>query len=88
MKSLMVKAVLPIIVIFLFTYACVQQKQTESKDAEFYFNRGFTSHEKGQYDQAISDYTKALEINPKLAEAYLNRGGAYAKKGQLDQGDL
>jgi len=30
------------------------------------------------YDQAISDYTKAIEINPDYTEAYLNRGNAYA----------
>ena len=38
--------------------------------AQFYNIRGIAHINKGQYDQAISDYTKALEINPKLAEAY------------------
>ena len=27
-----------------------------------------------QYQKAIDDYTKAIEINPGLAEAYFNRG--------------
>ena len=40
---------------------------------------------KSQYDKAISDYTKAIEINPRFAEAYYNRGLAYGKKGQYDK---
>jgi tetratricopeptide (TPR) repeat protein len=39
---------------------------------------------KGQYDQAISDYTKALEINPRHAMTYSNRGRTYMAKGQYD----
>jgi tetratricopeptide (TPR) repeat protein len=31
----------------------------------------------GQYDQAIADYTKAIELNPRDADAYYNRGNAY-----------
>jgi tetratricopeptide (TPR) repeat protein len=27
-------------------------------------------YDKGQYDKAISDYNKAIEINPRFAEAY------------------
>ena len=44
------------------------------------------SHDKkGQLDQAISDYTQALEINPKYDKAYYNLGITFAKKGLLDQ---
>jgi tetratricopeptide (TPR) repeat protein len=56
-----------------------------SGDAEFYYNRGVSYLVKGQHDLAISDLTKALEINPNLAEAYDNRGNAYYLKDQLDQ---
>ena len=85
MKSLMVKVVLPIILIFLFTYASAQQNQTESRDAEFYYNRGLAYAKKGQYDQAISDYTRALEINPRDAGAYKNRGAAYYFKREYEK---
>ena len=40
---------------------------------------------KGQYDQAISYYDKALDINPGYAEAFRKRGSAYSRKGQYDQ---
>ena len=48
-------------------------------------NRGNAYFEKGQYDQAISAYNKALEINPRFALAYYSRGLAYARMGQYDQ---
>ena len=39
----------------------------------------------GQPTQAISDYTKAIELNPKDAEAYYNRGVAYATLGKPEE---
>jgi tetratricopeptide (TPR) repeat protein len=85
MKSLVVKVVLSIILIFLFTYASAQQNQSESRDAEFYCNRGNAYLDKGQHQRAILDYTRALEINPRYAEAYNNRRIAYEKIGQHDR---
>jgi len=46
---------------------------------------GLGYSEKGQHDQAISDFTKALEINPRNAEAYINRGLAYSEIGENDK---
>lgn len=37
------------------------------------------------YDQAISDYNKAIEINPTNIQSYNNQGNAYFKKGLYDQ---
>ena len=36
-----------------------------------------------QFDQAIADYNKALELNPRLAKAYNNRANYYAATGDL-----
>jgi tetratricopeptide (TPR) repeat protein len=52
-----------------------------SKDANTYYNNGNAYGRKGLYDEAIKDYTKAIQVNPKYAEAYYNRGIAYYKKG-------
>jgi tetratricopeptide (TPR) repeat protein len=41
-------------------------------------------YEQGKPDLALSDYNKALNINPRYAEAYLNRGILYAGQGKLD----
>ena len=49
-----------------------------------YTNRGNAYNDKGDYDLAIQDYTKAIELTPDDAEAYYNRGNAYALKGACD----
>jgi len=60
------------------------QIEAKLNDAGAYLNRGVAYMQKRQFDQAISDFNKALEINPSYAEAYDNRGGAYVAKGQYD----
>jgi len=47
-----------------------------------YYNRGIDHLKKGEYDQAISCFDKALEINPRHADAYNNRTIAYYTKGE------
>ncbi len=48
--------------------------------------KGDSYQDKGQWDKAIAEYNKAIELNPEYAEAYYNRGTAYAQgKGQFDQ---
>jgi len=39
--------------------------------------RGIVYHKIENYSQAISDYTKAIKINPQYSLVYLNRGIAY-----------
>ena len=55
------------------------------RDARAYHNRGAVYQRKGQYEQAISDYTKAIELSPRFAEAYNNRGNAYRSKGDYER---
>jgi tetratricopeptide (TPR) repeat protein len=54
-------------------------------DAESYVRRGLAYEKRGQNHKAISDYDKAIEINPRYAEAHNNRGVAYHNKGQYDK---
>ena len=74
-----------LIVVLLLLAAGCDTKQTDLNDADAYYNRGVAYREKGQYDQAISDFNKALEINPRYAPVYFNRGVAYYHKGQYDK---
>ena len=49
-----------------------------------YGKRGNAHHDKGEYDRAIADYTKAVELNANDAVVYNNRGIAYRAKGDND----
>src|SRR5437588_12955326 len=50
-----------------------------------YYHRGATYWRKGDYDKAIADENKAIEINPKCADAYMTRGAFYLDTGDDDQ---
>ncbi len=50
-----------------------------------YNNRGIAYADMKEYDQAIADYNKAIELNPRNFFAYNNRGIAYFYKGRYDQ---
>jgi tetratricopeptide (TPR) repeat protein len=52
---------------------------------EAYYNRGIAHGVLGNYKQAISDFDRAIEINPNYAKAYNNRGNAYAGLGNYKQ---
>ena len=69
--------------VILLVAGCVGKPQP-SLDADSYYGRGRTYYEKGQYDQAISNYTQAVEINLGFADAYVGRGDAYFAIGQYD----
>jgi len=51
-------------------------------DAIIYYYRGIAYEEKGQFNQAIDDFNKSLEIDPKHAGTYYYRGVAYLKEGE------
>ncbi|MBE0570634.1 MAG: tetratricopeptide repeat protein [Ignavibacteriaceae bacterium] len=44
--------------------------------------KGVSYDEEGKYEQAISEYIKAIEINPDYADAYNNRGVSYYNLGK------
>jgi tetratricopeptide (TPR) repeat protein len=57
----------------------------EPVTANEYLHSGAENYTKGNYDQAIEHFTKAIELNPGDAEAYVNRGSAYASKQNQTQ---
>lgn len=60
-----------------------KQKIHQTDSTEFY--KGFTYHNRKQYDKAIEYYSEALKLNPGLVEAYIGRGVAYTKKDDFDR---
>lgn len=60
----------------------VQQQQPEA--AEPYFWRGRIQHNRGNLDEAVSFYSKAIHRDGALAAAYRYRAAAYKDMGELE----
>jgi 4-amino-4-deoxy-L-arabinose transferase-like glycosyltransferase len=50
-----------------------------------YNNRGNAYLAMGQYDAAIKDYDKSIELKPRYANTYDNRAKAYRAEGRFDE---
>jgi Flp pilus assembly protein TadD len=48
-------------------------------------NQGFRWYQKGNYDQAIKEYTAAIKMNPHSPDAFYGRGLSWYQKGNYDQ---
>ncbi len=53
--------------------------------ADAYFSRGNDYLEKEMYDEAIAEFNKAVQINPKFSSAYNNRCDTYRIKKQYQE---
>jgi lipoprotein NlpI len=52
--------------------------------AQALYQRGAGHAAKGEYAEAVRDYTQALKFAPNSSDALYNRGGAYSKLGRWD----
>ena len=50
---------------------------TPTTQVATYYNDGVSYLDLGKYDEAITAFTKAIEIDPKTSAIYYNRGTAY-----------
>jgi len=66
------------VVLMAALLAAGQSWAAEVGTAQYYLEQGKELFKGGNLDQAITDYTRALELNPRFASAYNNRGAAYA----------
>src|SRR5580658_9729006 len=62
-------------------------KDAEPRTAAAYAHRGDARSSHGDYDGAISDYTKSLKLDPRNAETYYARGIARDHKSD-DKGAI
>lgn len=62
-----------------------QPSNANSASAETYLNDGKACREKKDYDCALNNYNKAIELNPQYIDAYYSRGIVYDDKGDYDQ---
>jgi len=50
-----------------------------------HYNRGEAYYLAGEYDLAVADYSKAIEIDPMIYDAYRGRARVYYYKGEYDK---
>lgn len=59
------------------------------KDWEIsYFYRAVAYHSLENYDEAMLDYTKAIQINPKMIDAYYNRARITLSRKDIQNPDI
>jgi len=64
---------------------CTELISRNPKDGGAHHIRGNAYCAKKDYDRAIADYNRAIELNPKIAILFTARGMAYMQKGDYDR---
>lgn len=69
----------------LLALACAGPRAgREPVTARDYYERGVARAQRGQYDKAIAEFTRSIELDPSDGKAFLNRGVAHARSGHPD----
>jgi tetratricopeptide (TPR) repeat protein len=61
------------------------QQQRDLGKAQAYYDSGVVYCKAGAFDSAISDFNKAIEINPRESQYYYYRGVTYAAKDEFNK---
>jgi tetratricopeptide (TPR) repeat protein len=59
--------------------------EARRRDPQDFIDRGLAYLAKGDTDNAISEFTFAIVINPRSPAVFINRGDAYRAKGEYDR---
>src|SRR5262245_11361864 len=62
-------------------------KGDEPATARDFYERGLTGAQSRQYEEAVSDYSKAIELDPQFAEAYFSRAAIYYGQPTIEKRD-
>ncbi|GAM20110.1 hypothetical protein SAMD00019534_032850 [Acytostelium subglobosum LB1] len=69
----------------LFTQALQVDPTFDQMNAQLYNNRAAASFQLGKRNDAITDCTKAIELDPNYTKAYIKRGQCYMKEEQYEE---
>jgi tetratricopeptide (TPR) repeat protein len=58
----------------------------DATNAQLYIKRGDVYFEKGEFFDAVKDYTTAIDLDSKADQAYFGRGMALARQGMISEG--
>jgi len=89
-RAMILRTGIVVWILLLLLAGCAAEKPMERvlppmETAEIYFSRGVDSSQKGDFRRAVSDYNKAIDVNPEFVVAYLNRGYSYSRMGEFDK---
>jgi tetratricopeptide (TPR) repeat protein len=62
----------------------IRSKDVEDS-AESFLNRGIANIQQGEYDRAIENFDRAIELKPDFPDAFNSRSYAYLHKGEYDR---
>ena len=68
----------------LFTLTLLVSAVSFGQTAQEYFNSGYDKAEANDHYGAISDYNKAIGLDPNYVDAYNNRGASKENLGDLN----
>ncbi|MFC2056779.1 tetratricopeptide repeat protein [Chloroflexota bacterium] len=75
-------SVLCIVSLFLLSMLLSVGCQVQSIQSETHYKNGASLVIDGEYEEAIVELSKAIELDPEFADAYYNRGLAYDFSGE------
>lgn len=73
------------VMVVLPLVALVPACQPQAESAEEHYEQGNALLDSGQYEQAILEFTKAIELDPAYTKAYSERAYAYYQKGEYEK---
>ena len=81
----MKKIKISILVLLLLVIGVIIYHVAKPLDAEGYYKRGVACFDNGQYEQALADFSRAIDLKPDYCDAYYNRGRVFRAKKLFDQ---
>lgn len=75
------------VMMFLYPFAVLAQEGDDSPDPIAIFNEAQDHHEKGELDEAIRLYKKAIELAPEFPEAEFQLGNAWLSLKKYDEAE-
>ena len=62
----------------------IEQKEKENAKAENFYREGASAYNRKDFNTAITEFTKAVEMNPEHAQSYAGRGYAHLNLKKFD----
>jgi tetratricopeptide (TPR) repeat protein len=82
---LIVSGIVVVIAIAAIAGSLFFQSKDNGNAVQEHLAAGQNYYDQKQWEKAIAEFSKAIDLNPNLARAYGSRGDAYSSEGQFDR---